>query len=1628
MPCKIEIKQNLTNKVSADTDSGFNLSIDGANAIAKKVNQSYGIPVVSFSLNGDFIDRDIRIPDSLVNIYYNNEINLENNKKGPGDQLTMFQTDEMPASKASEETVSKIKELAKQAGINIQDLVEYAKANPDVNTKNANGLADIIKGIIAISQGRESEALTEEYVHIATAIIEQKNPQLITALISKIDRFKIYKQTLEAYKNKKDYQLPNGKPNIRKIKKEAVDKLITELIINQSEGSTEFPELMQEETRSMIREWWDAILDRIKQIYTKTNVELFETIAQQVVSGELGGTVADITTDEGVFLQQADPNPVVDAAYGLQKSINDRMILVPATDDKKRHYTLDGKDVGMSVTEKHQSGKKFKAKTALEEARNAVKLKFGIDGHNFLENFIKNNLIDKDGYAKAVPTNEPVETPLSSTVQEALTIFAKELIASYKPGTRFLIENKVINEKEKGMLGSTIDFKAFEPIEINGKPDMRVDTLDWKFTAVDEQDKEDIAWWNIKSWPKQMGEYIKMDRNHGITTEQTRRSRMIPFIASWKYNIAGDATSGIKLNKLEVGNIDPKKETKLYLVPVPLETETTGSKKVDTLVKSLRNYYDKLYPGSFGKSVEDKKDFLNQLSKAIRQLQVQINFEPIAIIGKQFLNNSARVLNTFEEMDYNVLSEEDINKRLGELLQLKDSALKFKTIDDVFKSVYNINELDAKNKVTLNILTKVAGRTEEMLAKIAKIEADYIVQLALKSKVTTEETKENILKPEVEISGLAKTFLEGTKLANRVINLASNLILKAKSLASITVGKAINEFKPLILELEKEASRMGKTAFQMIGEEKDGRLRLIKKLNKEYYTKRDKAIEEQDKQFFLDNMDVVKFRELAAEKIKSRTEFIEDSVQSTDEEQNKIEIQKKIKALRDSLNIDSEEFDGYDSFYFKEIFTKSLKEENFYSEDFKNMKKSDAAFKVWSMFTAWNKKAYEMGYLDEEGMAFFPLMEATLIQKFANTKDIVGEGKDFFDDFYKARVEEEVKFSKLDPETGKLRKVIPKYYTRTDKAVSQLSTDLTKVSALYIKALINYETSRKLENTLMVLNSVEQSKGTIITDEGGIVYDGAEPSVDLENNKSADMLMTIIDDAIYGISESLDSLGNTIISSAASSTTKTEEGKAQREVNIKKALETSNIFIRSLAVGLKPLLAAANYMGFNFQAYVNAGNLYRYDKDFIGDHGTIVANRLSIIEKALLDYISPLNEDVAEERIRAISKEQSYTKWLGTWSFSDAMMSTNSIPERALGLTNALSMLKNSIVVDGKIVNIRQYLKEKDREGKYKLSQTERKSLEKTFENRVTELKKSDKTLIKIAKIENNQLVVPGISDEELAQLRVKIIENNRKLNGQMNRDDKAGFARDTIFKSFMMFKTWIPKQILTRTINLKKSNELNEWEFGRTRAFIEVWSHLGIKRITEINDIISGSEKGLAIMDEILKEKRDSYFRKTGQKLEITEEEFYDLMRQELSNQVKELKLLLGLMTLVLGVAAMQPPEDADELTKNHYKYLMKLTHKISDELSFYYNPVSFESMTKGSILPQLGLGTKIITLAKALTKEGYYTATGDEKEVDKTYPLKYFFNLVPVGYQLQTDILPLVFPEAAKDMGIRVTTQARQ
>jgi hypothetical protein len=210
-----------------------------------------------------------------------------------------------------------MKGVAKKMGVDIQKLVDYLKGNPDVPSKGINALADLTKGVIAIAEGKEGVALTEEVVHVASAMIEQTSPNLVTEMIAKIDRFSIYKRVFDAYKDNKDYQLSNGKPDIRKIKKEAVDKLLVEVIVNKNEGTTEFPELQQEVNRSIIRVWWDKILDSIRGMYKKANIDIFQEVGKKIAEGDF-----ETANVEGLFYQVItdEQKPIQDALMRDQEN------------------------------------------------------------------------------------------------------------------------------------------------------------------------------------------------------------------------------------------------------------------------------------------------------------------------------------------------------------------------------------------------------------------------------------------------------------------------------------------------------------------------------------------------------------------------------------------------------------------------------------------------------------------------------------------------------------------------------------------------------------------------------------------------------------------------------------------------------------------------------------------------------------------------------------------------------------------------------------------------------------------------------------------------------------------------------------------------------------------------------------------------------------------------------------------------------------------------------------------------------------------------------------------------------------------------------------------------------------
>jgi hypothetical protein len=1541
------------------------------------------------------------------------------------------QTSEMPVSKASDKTVEVMKNVAKQMDVDIQSLDEYAKGNPSIVTKGINGLADLVKGVVAIAQGMENYTLTEEIVHVATAIIEQTNPRLVTEMISKIGRFKIYDETLKAYKGKKAYQLSDGKPDIRKIKKEAVDKLIAELIINESEGSTQFPELLMESERSMIQKWWDTILDFIRGQYRKSNIDIFQQTSGRVLSGNVGGVVSDITNG-GVFYQVK--NSVVDKLFNTITDYSSRLKLVDAKTDASgkmvpRHYTLDGLPEQIpSVTASLK--KTLPDRTDLQKFLDDQKKDWGTEIHDYIYKYVTNNLIDKDGYKLNDALTNPIATKLEPKVKSRVEEFAKELINSYEPGTRFILEAKAVNERVKGKLASAIDFIAIEPYKKeDGTEDVKVDILDWKTTSVNKSVDEDIHWGKQKDWKAQMGEYTKILYNYGLKPNQLRKARMIPFVINYKYAVEGKPESGFAApTSMEIGKLNSLEETNLYLLPVPINSETTGNVKIDALVKSLREQWEKLYKkpvpaeDRYAKILE-----INKLSDAIRNLHVRLNFSPLVTVGKSFLNNARTALDDFANIDYDTISKEELDKKLGDLIEYGVSAMKFTSMDQVFLSEYEREGMSDENKKTLKELEHISSMAGRMLNEISELQSQYAVHLGIKEGITTEKTKETILNAEREIDGFAKTFLEGSKLSAKIIKLASNMLMNAKSLVNIEFSRKMKEYEKLLISLEQEAAARGVKAFDMIATMSPTGLNLIKKFDPAFWNELKDAREKRDKAFFLKNMNVTEYDKLSKAAIDKGLADLDKTVFSNDAEDDSLQRSWRKAKLRDSLDIHSEKFDGYDNYRFKQLFRETMIEEGHLSKEYEELRKNKAAHDVWQFFTDLNLKAKKMGYLDKQGSSFFPLIEATILQKFAQSDDISAQAKEsLWTDLYQTRINEQQNFSKIDPETGQVRKSIPKYFTQTDKAINQLSTDLNKVGAMWVKSLLEYESSKNLENTLLTLHSVEKAKGSLIVENGVVQFTDGELSVNESENKNADVLKTIIDDGIYKLGQDLGSLGNVGFTALGEKLGKTEEEKQATTVNAKKLLSNADTLTRSLAVGLKPLIAAANFIGYNFQAFVNGGTMYSFGEFQKNNFKVVTGNNFSVIQKGLLDLIVPLNEDVTTEERRKIAKKQGLSKYLSTWTFTDIMMSTNSFAERRLQMGNALSIIDNSMVVDGKIVNIVQYLKKQDRLARKGLSESERKALEKSFKERVKELKESS-SLDKVATIENDEVIIPGVSDLELAKFRTSIIEYGRKLNGQMNEDNKAGYRRDTIFSSFMMFKNWMPKLVAEHTLGIDKNAELDKWEYGRTRAFVKTWQYVGFRNISKMRAIITGTDEGLQIINEMLEAKKLDYFKKTGQELEITEEEFQDLIREQIAIQMKELYLLFGVMGLVLAAKSAEPPEDASEEEKNRYKWTLKLVNKISDEITFYYNPLSFESMTKGSVIPSLGLLSRASQVVWYTGREMYGEATDDQEMIDKSHPTKYFFNMIPVAAQFQNELLPYISPELAKEQGIRVTGEAR-
>lgn len=216
-----------------------------------------------------------------------------------------------------------------------------------------------------------------------------------------------------------------------------------------------------------------------------------------------GSVPNNVTYEADEFINYRFKNEAVNTYYNKVMSENDKIKLIPASATEKRHYTHDGEKVPMSVTElvKSKNKGKFDERTGILKVEDDQTKEWGSKGHAFMEAVISKELIDKDGYAIKNPAKVSIDTDLNPIIQQKLRDFARQLIKSYPPGTRFLVEKKIVNTKTKELLASTFDFKAIVP---DVKTGFKVDTLDWKFVKLNKEENEDIPFYKQNEW-KEIG-------------------------------------------------------------------------------------------------------------------------------------------------------------------------------------------------------------------------------------------------------------------------------------------------------------------------------------------------------------------------------------------------------------------------------------------------------------------------------------------------------------------------------------------------------------------------------------------------------------------------------------------------------------------------------------------------------------------------------------------------------------------------------------------------------------------------------------------------------------------------------------------------------------------------------------------------------------------------------------------------------------------------------------------------------------------------------------------------------------------------------------------------------------------
>lgn len=1536
-----------------------------------------------------------------------------------------YQLSEGPVSStASPKTIAMVNDFLARIGVDVKSLKNVVV---DGIKQDAAGVALLSQKLIQVVEGKEAQSLPEEAMHFAVAIIKQTNPALYKKLMGEINKYAILNEVFATYGQNPMYQI-DGKPDVIKLKEEAIAKVLAETIIKNNEGSTENPENI-----AKVQDWWDKIVDFLKNLFTKSG---FDQLSMDILTGNIIGTAEDINEEEGAAFLQLDP----------QEAVMNRIREVSDSIEKPKEggYKINGKTiprVSDKIAEWYE--RTFRNgdinKTEYQKAVFDLKAEKGTAGHADLE-YAFDLFVDENGYLRDTPLDDTGYqsriNPNNREMYEMLRDNLKERLNSFPKGTRFMSEATIYNPKAN--IAGTVDFLAITP---SGD----VNILDWKFMDLDVDKYTDVPWYKNTAWNMQMEQYKGILNNaYGVKNEKFKQTRMIPIKALYS---KGNPKENIlpTLLKIKIGDVNVKNIKEDYLLPVPLKGEKTGNRKIDELLGELNKLYKKISDKKVTESEKLNKDeLLNSLFHSIRQLQVKSNIQPL-VRQAQLLNKQIEKLidvykDKFEGQDAKSFSEKEVNDFAKEISDAQFSISIYTDLYSELKGLLTESEEDDKLKKELRRTSENAKDLENDLETILEDFAENII--------AKREDVDNFLAPEKVIKGLTKLFSSTATLQSKAVQLLYKKANRAFAYSGMDTLEESKKLESLKNRFEDWAKRKGlayKDYFNII-KKKDSN-ELIDEYNPEFYTDLKSKIKEElkntsedrDSSWIRENIDVVAYNEHLKQKLEEEIERIKNKPRLlTSEEAEALangklpnEVMMEIYKAKNLYNTSTTTSAGW--FIYDEV-KKFPKKEKWTSQEWKELTKPEnaPAKEFYDYIIEKNNEYADLGYISKQfARTFLPFVRKSLVEKLI-TGGQIKFGQRFFTNI--SVDESDTGYGEIDPDTGKVVNKIPKYFTRPID--QETSDDLFRTMAMYNEAAIKYKYLTEIEGQINAIVAVERNKKSIDTSMFGKTkyVDGVLQYSEVRGENSQlveDMMKAIIYGQKFVDSQMFDQLlfkmgnwGETLNKKLGVNVF--PEDLSERQLSVNKLIDQVNNTFQVTTLGLNLLSATSNFFGGNAQSLINSGKFFT-KKDYLASELMVFTKKFGGTDQkkliGALEYFLPLTENYNRDIANKLSLNT-----LTQESIQDFLMILMKQTDLNVQTTNFFAFLKNSIVQDGKVVNAREYLRtQPEYQEKYTGSVADRKAFEEKFDAEVERLIE-EKGVLKVGEVIDNKFVIPGVDQksDSVIELRRKVQQISKDALGNLSEDDLRMINMSVYGKSFMVFKNWIPRLVDVRLGNLKYNSASDAYEWGRTRMVFKVLTDEfsitnPVSGLGKLYNSLRGTENGIEYLREMYEKKKNQYESETGKTLEMTETEFIDLVRQNIKSQLVDVIFLAIVFSLVAALKANEPDDDESEFVKNQYKFYMKAADKFKGELMYFYDPTSGLDLISQGFFPSSSLITNFARLVGNFRKEMWALGTGDEELADKTYVVKYLLKTFPFTNQMQ-GYLPMFYPELAKDLGIKV------